>query len=146
LNADLFLVLFTGLFLSFEPELYRRGALNLIPRSSRLRSTLAFDEIGIALTRWLKGVLITMLIVGFGTTLGLWLLGIPLALSLGALAGILEFVPYVGPVLSVIPSALVALTLGPHPMLEVLALYLLVHAVEAFSSRGPECVSQLTGL
>ena len=53
-----------------------------------------------------------MIIVGTMTTIGLWLLGIPLALALGIIAFFLEFVPYIGPILAAIPAVLIASTIG----------------------------------
>ncbi|HTV51090.1 MAG TPA: AI-2E family transporter, partial [Steroidobacteraceae bacterium] len=60
----------------------------------------------------------------------LWLLGIPLALSLGIFGGLSEFIPYVGPIVAAVPALLVAFMLGPIHALEVLGLYLIVHLFE----------------
>jgi len=130
--ADLVLILFVGLFLAAEPNLYRRGVLRLVPSSARLQVARLLDELGSALTHWLQGVLIAMLCVGVLTSVGLGLLGVPLALSLGILAGVCEFVPYLGPIVSSIPAILVAFTQGATPALEVAGLYLIVHALEAY--------------
>ena len=126
------LMLFIGLFLAVEPSLYRRGAIALTPVSARASAARLLDALGISLTRWLQGVVITMLCIGVMTSVGLALLGIPLALSLGILAGACEFVPYLGPLVSAIPAVLVAFTKGSVPALEVVGLYLIVHAIEAY--------------
>ena len=73
-----------------------------------------------------------MLCVGAITGIGLWLLGVPLALSLALLAGLLEFIPYVGPIASAVPAILVGFALRPALALEVAALYLLVHLIEGY--------------
>jgi predicted PurR-regulated permease PerM len=71
-----------------------------------------------------------MVIVGLITGVGLWLLEIPLALSLGLIAGLLEFVPFVGPILSAIPAILVAFTQDGMAPLYVVLLYLAVQQIE----------------
>ena len=130
--ADVVLVLFIGLFLAADPAVYRRGVLRLASGSLRSRIDGTLDALGTALRRWLGGVLVSMLCIGLITGLGLWLLVIPMSLSLGFLAGLFEFVPYLGPIASAIPAILVAFTRGSTPALEVVGLYLLVHAIEAY--------------
>jgi predicted PurR-regulated permease PerM len=68
--------------------------------------------------------------VGVLTTLGLWLLGIPSALALGLLAGVLEFVPFLGPILSAVPAVALALGEGMDTMLWVVGLYVAVQQIE----------------
>lgn len=130
--TDVGLILLVGLFLAVEPGLYRRGVVRLAPRAARATVTRLLDALGAALARWLRGTVIAMLVVGALTSLGLSLLDIPLGLSLGILAGLAEFIPYVGPIISSVPAILVAFTLGPTLAVEVAGLYLLVHAIEAY--------------
>jgi len=69
--------------------------------------------------------------VGVAATVGLSLLGIPLALALGLIAFLLEFVPYLGPFIGV-PAVLVALAAGPGDAAYVVLLYLGIHAAEGY--------------
>lgn len=126
------LILFVGVFVAADPGWYRRGVLRLVPAAARGRTSGVLDALGTALSRWLKGVAIAMLSVGATTVLGLWLIGVPLALSLGILAGVLEFIPYVGPIVSSVPAILVAFTLGPWHALEVAGLFLAIHFLEGY--------------
>jgi predicted PurR-regulated permease PerM len=73
-----------------------------------------------------------MVLIGGLTALGLALIGVPLAITLGLVAGALNFVPYVGPLLSFVPAALIALLQGPHVVVWVLVLYVLVQVVESY--------------
>jgi len=130
--TDFVVILLVGLFLAVEPGLYRRGLLRLVPRTARATVTRLLDVLGSALARWLRGTVIAMLAVGTFTSVGLSLLGVPLGLSLGILAGLAEFIPYVGPIVSSVPAILVAFTLGPTIAVEVAGLYLMVHAIEAY--------------
>ena len=79
---------------------------------------------------WLLGRLVAMTIIGVATSIGLWLLGIPMAISLGFLAGAVSFVPTVGAVLAIIPALLVAFQQNPYSAVYVLGLYLAIQAVE----------------
>ena len=126
------IILFIGMFLAVDPPLYRRGLMSLVPRSRRERAGDLLEAIVVALRRWLGGVLLSMLCVGAITGIGLWLLGIPLALSLALLAGVLEFIPYAGPIVSAVPAILVGFTLNPTTAMEVAGLYLLVHLIEGY--------------
>jgi len=65
-----------------------------------------------ALRWWLLGRLVAMTAVGLLTALGLWAIGMPMALALGFIAGLLSFVPYIGPIVSAVPAILVALADG----------------------------------
>ncbi len=126
------LVVFVGVFVAADPQWYRRGVLRLVPGTARERTRGILDSLGTAISRWLKGVGIAMLGIGATTLLGLWLIGIPLALSLGILAGVLEFIPYAGPIVSAVPAILVAFTLGPWHALEVAGLFLAIHFLEGY--------------
>ena len=128
--ADVGIVLVVGLYLAAEPELYRRGLLKIVPPSARARIGDAFDAIETALKRWLLGQGMAMLAVGIMTGIGLWLLGIPMALGLAILAGVLEFVPYMGPFLAAVPAVLIAFAATPVDALYVLLLYWGVQQVE----------------
>ncbi|AKT37664.1 AI-2E family transporter [Chondromyces crocatus] len=125
-----FLVL--GIFFAFEPELYRRGLLRLFPLRRRARAAEVFDELGHVLGRWLLGKLVGMTAVGVALWVGLMLLGNPLALTLALLAGVMNFVPYIGPLLSMIPAVLLALLEGPSHAGYVVVLYLVVQNLEGY--------------
>ena len=128
--ANLLLVFVGGIYLALQPSLYRLGAIMLVPREHRELVDEALVDSGRVLKLWLKGQLLAMLIVGSMTGLGLWLLGVPSALALGLLAGLLEFIPYLGPIISAIPALLLALTSGIDLALWTLALYTAVQQIE----------------
>jgi predicted PurR-regulated permease PerM len=128
--ANAILILFLGLYLAADPGLYQRGLLRLVPPSGRQRTAAALQASGRALKRWLLGQLLAMVCVGLITGIGLWLLDVPLALSLGLIAGLLEFVPFIGPILAAIPALLVAFTQDGWTPLYVLLLYLGIQQIE----------------
>jgi predicted PurR-regulated permease PerM len=119
-------------FLAIRPTPYRRGLLLLVPAAHRERLAGVLDDIAHALRRWLVGRAIAMAIVAVVTYVGLALLGMPLALSLGLIAGVLTFVPYVGAVLAALPAILVALAQSPELALGVTGLYWGVQLLENY--------------
>jgi predicted PurR-regulated permease PerM len=121
--ADIVIVLVVGLYLAAEPRMYRRGLIKLTPPSARERANAAFDAVVAALKRWLGGQAVAMLAIGVMVGIGLWALGIPMALGLAILAGVLEFVPYIGPFLAAVPAVLIAFAQSPLDALYVLLLY-----------------------
>lgn len=129
--AHLLLILFAAIYLAADPPLYRNGALRLLPPARRKQVGCALDDAGTALHKWLLAQMVVMAAVGLMTGSGLALLGVPLALSLGLLAGLLEFVPVVGPIVATIPGVLLAFTKGPQTALYVLLLYIVVQQVES---------------
>ena len=124
------LILFTGFFLAVDPSIYREGFLHLIPPRHRKRVRSLLEEIHRTLSWWLLGRFAAMALVGVLSAIGLALLGIPLALALGVLAGIFSFIPYIGPILGAIPAVLIAFGQGPLPALYVVLLYTGIQLVE----------------
>lgn len=128
--ADTVVVLFGGIFLAAQPNFYRSGVIKLVPQRRRSLVAEAMLDSERALRLWLKGQIIAMTIVGVLTGTGLWLLGVPSALVLGLLAGLLEFIPFAGPILAAVPAVLIALAAGPDLALWVVLLYTAVQQVE----------------
>jgi predicted PurR-regulated permease PerM len=130
--ADTLVVIFGGIFLAAQPNFYRIGAIKLVPQPNRALVAEAMDDSERALRLWLRGQLFAMVVVGTLTGIGLWLIGVPSALALGLLAGMLEFIPYAGPIAAAIPGILLALVAGPEMALWTLALYVGVQQFEGY--------------
>ena len=128
--TNLVVVFVAGIYLAARPRQYSRGILRLVPPRVRGQISETFDHAGEALRLWLLGQLVSMALVGALVTLGLYIIGMPSALALGFLAGLSEFVPLVGPILSAIPAVLLALSEGGSTVLWVIALYILVQQIE----------------
>ncbi len=129
-TTDVVLILVVTIFMALEPRLYADGLVALFPPSARPRAREILDAVGRALRDWLLAQGISMLVIGAVTTVGLLLLDIPLALALGVLALVLEFIPFVGPVLAAVPAILFAFTVSPATALWVALFYLGVQQVE----------------
>lgn len=107
-TASLLVVIVGGIYLASDPILYRDGFLKLVPLSAKANVSATLGDCSHALRLWLAGQLAAMVIVGVLTTIGLLLVGVPSALALGFIAGLAEFVPYVGPIASAVPAIIVA--------------------------------------
>ena len=129
--ANLLVVIFAGIYLAVHPRAARNGLLALVPRGPREPLAHALDTSGRALSRWLLGQFASMTIVGVLTGLGLWAIGLPSPAALGLFAGIVAFVPVVGPIISVIPAALIALQEGPMMVVWTILVYIVVQQVES---------------
>lgn len=128
--ADLLLVLFGGVYLAARPQLYMEGMLKLVPKTCRKQISDTVHACGQALRLWLKGQLISMIVIGIMVTLGLLLVGIPSAIALGLLAGLGEFIPIAGTLFAAFPALLLALAQGTEPALWTLAVYVVVQQIE----------------
>jgi predicted PurR-regulated permease PerM len=130
--GELGIVIVIGTYLALDPEPYRRGLLRLVPSQRRARTAEVLAVVEVALQRWLLSRLVAMVIVASATALGLWLLSVQLALTLGLLSGLLTFVPYLGAIVSAVPAVLIALTQGRMAVLNVVLLYVAVHVIEGY--------------
>ena len=130
--SGLVISVFIGLYVAANPTLYRRGLLRLTPIPYRKRASQILDDLHERLRGWLIGTLVLMMLVGTAISIGLWLIGIPLALALGIIMFFCEFIPYLGPILGAIPAVLVATTIGTHDVLLVVLLYWGVQSVEGY--------------
>jgi len=126
------IVFFGGIFLAAEPRLYGIGLIKLIPPARRRVVAEAMEESDRALRLWLKGQLWAMILIFVMTWAGLWALRVPSALVLALISGVLEFIPYAGAITSSVPAIMVALVVSPELALWVVALYVIVHHVEAY--------------
>lgn len=126
------IVLFLGIYLAIDPRLYIDGVVRLVRPERRQRAGEVVQQLGRALRLWLLGRLASMTVIGVLTAIGLLIAGVPLALTLGLIAGVLSFIPYIGPILSVVPAGLIALSESPTTMLYALIVYGAVQLLESY--------------
>lgn len=125
-------ILIAGVYFASDPDTYLRGAVALVPERQRARAREVFHAIGQALRKWLQGQFVIMVFVGVTVTVGLLLLGVPLAFTLGLLAFAFEFIPIIGPIIAAVPAVLIAFIAGPHTALYVAILFLVVQQFESY--------------
>lgn len=130
--SSIFIILFIGLYLCFTPQYYLTGMLRLLPGSWRERGSEVFQALDYILGRWIISRFVGMLIVSFFTFLGLLYLEVPMPLGLSVLAGLLTFIPNIGPVIAAIPAVLLGYMQSSTIGLYVILLYVLIQTVESY--------------
>ncbi len=128
--VGIFVILFAGIFFALDPDLYVNGFLLLFPRPRRARTREIIDELGVNLQNWLLGQFIVMTIIGVATWIGLRIIGVPLSGVLGLIAGVLDFIPVVGPWIAAILAVLLAVVKDPIMALWVVVLFVVLHFLE----------------
>lgn len=128
--SALALVLVGGLYLAAQPTLYGGGLMKLIPESARGRSAETFEAIATSLRGWLKGQALGMVFVGIGTSIGLSLIGLPAAPAIGMVAGLAEFVPYLGAIVAGIPAVILGFAQGTSTGLWAVAVLVIVQQLQ----------------
>ncbi|MGI4835334.1 MAG: AI-2E family transporter [Janthinobacterium lividum] len=144
--ADGYVIIFLAIFLALQPKIYRAGLVMLVPKPGRARANEVFDCISSTLVKWVLGRLVSMTFVGVLTWGGLTWLGMPQGAVLGLFAGLITFIPNIGPIISMVPAVLLAFfNGGPHMALYVVVLYLVVQTLES-SAISPVVQQRLISL
>jgi len=123
-------VLISTIFAVARPEPLVNGFVALYPAGWRERVREILNEMYKNVQRWFLGQLVSMTVIGLLFTVSLFMIGIPFALLLGILSGLLAFIPFIGPLISVIPPILLALADEPVRALWVILAYAGIQFVE----------------
>jgi predicted PurR-regulated permease PerM len=119
-----------GFYFAAEPDVYRWGLGKFFPKRLRAEVYETTGDIAAALRLWLIGQLIEMLVIGIVSAFAVWQIGLQSPVALGVIAGMAEFIPYVGPIIASVPAVLVAATNGLDAVLWTVLAYLLIHQLE----------------
>ncbi|NJC32707.1 putative PurR-regulated permease PerM [Sphingomonas jejuensis] len=128
--ADAVLVFVGAIFLASDPDVYRRGVLMLMPHRAEETAERAMDDATRGLRGWMIGQVVSSLVVGVFTWAGLQLLGVPAAGGLGVIAGLLDVIPLVGPIIAGVPAVLLAFTVSPTTALWTVLLFLVIQQLQ----------------
>ena len=128
--GGILLLLFVAIFVAADPGLYHRGLMHLFPHGARKKAGEVLSATATTLRRWLLLQMVAMLAIGAVTTVVLLLLDVKAAMTPSAIAGLLEFIPYVGPILSAVPAVAMALVDGPDKALYVVLAYTAIQQLE----------------
>lgn len=129
---DAVVILVVCLYGALNARGYSKGLLVLIPERRRPAIANVSQGVTYTLRWWLIGQLIPMAVLGVASMIGLWILGVPLAFTLGLLTGLMIFIPYVGSWIAFVPTVLVSLTQGLDTAIYVTVLYLVIHVIEGY--------------
>jgi predicted PurR-regulated permease PerM len=124
-------ILLTSVYVVLQPAPLVRGFVSLFPAGRRQQVREMLNKMYWNVQRWVLGQFADKMIVGLLIGFGLWVVGVPFALLLGILTGLLGIVPYIGIVVSLVPPVLLALASTPMDVLWVMVVYLLVLQLEA---------------
>ncbi|MET0746487.1 MAG: AI-2E family transporter [Microvirga sp.] len=142
--ADFFFLLIAGLYIAASPKIYRVGLLKLFPQGQHARIADSLDASGQALKLWLASQLIAMTGIAILATIAFWIIGLPSPLALGLIAGLLEFIPFLGPILGAFPAVLVALSVDVTSALWTAAAMFVIQQIESnviFPLVGKQVIS-----
>jgi predicted PurR-regulated permease PerM len=128
--ACMLLVFLASVYLAAEPEFYMRGIRRVLPPTLLPKVEACLDDAIRTLRFWLLARLVSMTAIGLLVTVGLWLLAVPLAGTLGFIAALLTFIPNLGPFVSAVPAVLLAFAVSPVKGLLTVALFCLAHFIE----------------
>lgn len=128
-----FTLVMLSLFMLLERESFKERLHFFAKHAKQVEQIKTFlREVELQLGGWLRGQIVMMILIGLVNYIGLTIIGVPYALPLALLAGLLEILPNLGPVLAAIPAILIALlALGPVPALIVLVFYIVVQQLES---------------
>lgn len=117
-------------YLLMYNDSFKKGLAKLFHKNDREYVHEALSHINDKLGAWMRGQILLSLFIGLLSWMGLTILGIPYALPLALLAGMLEVLPTIGPIISAVPAVIIALTVSPTMALAVVGLYVLIQALE----------------
>lgn len=127
---NLIIVLSAAVYFAADPARYRRSLAMISPPKWRALTDRTLGEIGVALRLWLVTQSVSMLVMGALFALGLYLSGVPAWGALALLGGLAEFIPYVGPIVAMVPAFLLA-TAGEGNLMGVFLTYAAARVVQA---------------
>ena len=123
-------VLIATVYMVIRPEPWVEGFVSLFPAGWRQRAREVLWEMYHAVQRWFIGQLAAMTFIAVFWGVSLWLIGVPFALLLGILSGLISFVPYVGATVSVVLPALLALISEPFTLVYVILAFVVIQQIE----------------
>ena len=128
--AGIVLIIFMAIYIASDPNTYHRGLMHLFPHYVRNRAGEVLSAMATVLRKWLVTQLIAMTVIGMVTTIALLILDVKAAFALGLIAGLLEFIPTVGPILSAIPAIFMGFLDGPEKAATVAIVYVGIQFLE----------------
>ncbi|PIZ47074.1 hypothetical protein COY32_02340 [candidate division WWE3 bacterium CG_4_10_14_0_2_um_filter_41_14] len=142
---NVIMVLIFTFYLALQNEGVHSFMVRVLPLGDKSEMPKLFESVDQRLGAWLRGQFLLMTIIGTVTYVALTIIGLPFALPLAIIAGLLEIVPIIGPIISAVPAMLVALTISPVKAVVVALLFTLIQQLEA-SVVVPRVMKSAVGL
>ena len=138
-------ILIISFYLTLQEKGIKKFFLSITPSDHQQYISDLIERIEIKIGGWLRGQLLIMLVVGILTYIGLVILGVKYALILALIIGILEIVPFLGPILAAIPAVIISFSQSPLLALLVIILYIIVQQLENYVIY-PQIMKKTVGL
>ena len=126
------IILVISFYLTVQEKGVKSFLASLIPHEHQAYFSNLVERIEIKIGGWLRGELLLMFIIGLLTFIGLKILGVNYALTLALLAGLLEIIPFIGPIVAAIPAVFIAFFQSPLLALLVIILYVVIQELENY--------------
>jgi len=127
--GNLYVILLLAIFFTSNPSVYKDGIIKLVPKRNKPMAKNSIDRISLVLKGWLKGTMLSMLLITILIAIGLSVIGIPGALVLSLLTGMLKLIPNFGSAAAMIPGVLLALTVSTNTAVIVALIYIVSQTV-----------------
>ncbi|MES2267123.1 MAG: AI-2E family transporter [Bacteroidota bacterium] len=127
--GNIYIIMFLGIFFSTHPSLYKDGIIKLFPQKNKPMARKVIERVSQALKGWLKGMMLSMVLIFIMISTGLTIIGIPVALVLALLTGLLKLIPNFGSLAAMIPGVLLALTRDLNTAIIVALLYMVSQTI-----------------
>jgi predicted PurR-regulated permease PerM len=130
--TTMFMILIIGLFLAMDPGGYSRGLQWMVPTDSRPEFARTMEKMGVTLRKLLAGRLLGMAVEGVATGIALTIGGVPMAMLLGIIAGILAFIPNIGAIVTGVLMVAVGFSAGTDTGYWAIGTYLIVQTIDGY--------------
>ncbi|RAJ22376.1 AI-2E family transporter [Pedobacter cryoconitis] len=127
--GNLYVIILLAIFFTANPSVYKDGIIMLVPPKNKLLARVAIDRISTALKGWLKGTMLSMVLITFMIAIGLTVMGIPGAMVLAMFTGMLKLIPNFGSMAAMIPGVLLALTVSTNTAIIVALIYVISQTI-----------------
>ncbi|MFD0794420.1 AI-2E family transporter [Mucilaginibacter litoreus] len=127
--GNIYIMLFLGIFFTTHPSLYKDGIIKLFPPRNKPLAKQIIDRTSQALKGWLKSTMLSMVLIFIMISIGLYIIGIPVALVLALLTGLLKLIPNFGSLAAMIPGVLLALTKDLNTAIITALLYMVSQTI-----------------
>jgi predicted PurR-regulated permease PerM len=120
-----------GAYLLYDSETIKRFFMGFVPAARRESTLTLLGELENVIGGFIRGQLLVGLSVGILIALGLTFVGEPYAILIGAIAGALDLIPYIGPIIAAIPAFTIAFISGGFPLaVKVAIVFVLANQAE----------------
>lgn len=127
--GNLYVIILLAIFFTANPSIYKNGIIMLVPPKNKPLARVAIDRISTALKGWLKGTMLSMVLITFMIATGLTIMGIPGAMVLAMFTGMLKLIPNFGSMAAMIPGVLLALTVSTNTAIIVALIYVISQTI-----------------